>query len=144
MFDRAKKRRRSSRVIDNYRKAKLVGNFGNLSQIGNVVFGVADRFETNQPCIFVGQYAKCLGLIGIKKAYIDSQLLESLGKKPLEVMRTQEKVFKELKFSKKDDRTDDEWIDIMVSNPILIERPILVYNNKAALGRPPEELLKII
>jgi len=71
-------------------------------------------------------------------------ILNSLGKKPLEMMRTQEKIFKELKLSKKDDRSDDEWIEIMVSNPILIERPILVYNKQAALGRPPEDLLKIL
>ena len=71
-------------------------------------------------------------------------ILKNLGKKPLEVMRTQEKVFKELKLSKKDDRSDDEWIEIMVNNPILIERPILVYNSRAALGRPPEDLLKIL
>ena len=71
-------------------------------------------------------------------------ILESLGKKPLDVMRTQEKVFKELGLSKKDERADAEWIQLMVKNPILIERPILVYNNRAALGRPPEDLLKII
>jgi arsenate reductase len=71
-------------------------------------------------------------------------ILESLDKKPLEVIRTQEKMFKELNLSKKDNRSDDEWIDIMVRNPILIERPIFVFNNKAALGRPPENLLKII
>lgn len=67
-----------------------------------------------------------------------------MGKSPLEVMRTQEKIFKELSLSKKDIRSDDEWIEIMVQNPILIERPILVFNNKAALGRPPEDLLNII
>jgi len=71
-------------------------------------------------------------------------ILENMGKKPLEIMRTQEKIFKELNLSKKDNRSDDEWIDIMVGNPILIERPIFIYNNKAALGRPPENLLKIV
>ena len=61
-------------------------------------------------------------------------ILDGLGKKPLEIMRTQEKVFKELKLSKKDDRTDDEWIETMVENPILIERPIFIYKNKVAMG----------
>jgi arsenate reductase len=73
-----------------------------------------------------------------------NSILKSMRKSPLDVMRTQEKIFKELNLSKKDNRNDDEWIEIMVKNPILIERPILVYNNKAALGRPSEELLKII
>jgi len=71
-------------------------------------------------------------------------ILDGLGKKPLEIMRTQEKVFKELKLSKKDDRTDDEWIEIMVENPILIERPIFIYKNRVAMGRPPEDVLKIL
>lgn len=71
-------------------------------------------------------------------------ILHRMGKHPLEVIRTQEKLFKELNLSKKDNRSDDEWIEIMAKNPILIERPILVYKNRAALGRPPEDLLKII
>ena len=71
-------------------------------------------------------------------------ILDGLGKKPLEIMRTQEKVFKELNLSKKDIRSDDEWIEIMINNPILIERPIFIYKNAVALGRPPEDVLKIL
>jgi len=71
-------------------------------------------------------------------------ILDGLGKKPIEVMRTQEKIFKELNLSKKDLRSDDEWIEIMISNPILIERPIFIYNKKVALGRPPENVLNIL
>ena len=71
-------------------------------------------------------------------------ILNSLGKNPLEIMRTQEKVFKELNLSKKDIKSDDEWIEIMIANPILIERPIFIYKDKVALGRPPENVLKIL
>ena len=71
-------------------------------------------------------------------------ILDGLGKKPLEIMRTQEKVFKELNLSKKDLKSNDEWIDIMIKNPILIERPIFIYKNKVALGRPPENVLDIL
>jgi arsenate reductase len=71
------------------------------------------------------------------------EIIGLLKIKPLALIRTQEKIFKELKLSKKDLRTDDEWIKIMVDNPILIERPILVYQNKAALGRPVDNLLKL-
>lgn len=73
-----------------------------------------------------------------------TNILNHLEMKPLTLMRTQEKVFKELNLSKNDVRDDEEWIRIMVENPILIERPILVYNGKVALGRPPENLLTII
>jgi len=71
-------------------------------------------------------------------------ILEGIGIKPLEIMRTKEKVFKDLNLSKKDLRSDDEWIEIMISNPILIERPILIYKNNVALGRPPENVLNIL
>ncbi|MDH3976334.1 MAG: arsenate reductase (glutaredoxin) [Deltaproteobacteria bacterium] len=70
-------------------------------------------------------------------------LIAMLGKEPLEVMRTGEKLFKELGLSKKDERTRTEWIKIMSENPILIERPIVVNNGQAALGRPPENVLAI-
>ena len=71
-------------------------------------------------------------------------LINGLNIHPLQLIRTQEKIFKELNLSKKDKRSDNEWIDIMVQNPILIERPILLYNGKVALGRPPENLLNIL
>ena len=40
--------------------------------------------------------------------------------------------------------SDAELIDIMVKNPILIERPIVLANGKAVLGRPPKQVLNIL
>ena len=40
--------------------------------------------------------------------------------------------------------TEDQLIKAMVENPKLIERPIVVADNKAAIGRPPEAVLEII
>ena len=71
-------------------------------------------------------------------------ILKGLAVKPLDLIRTQEKLFKELNLSKNDQRPDEEWIRILVENPILIKRPILIYNDKVALGRPPENILKIL
>lgn len=65
-------------------------------------------------------------------------LLGKLNKKPLDIIRKQEKVFKENYKGK--DLPDEEWINIMVENPILIERPIVVKDDKAVLGRPPENV----
>jgi len=44
-------------------------------------------------------------------------ILKKLGKKPLQVIRTGEAIFKELGLSKKDEKSDSEWIKIMVKNP---------------------------
>jgi arsenate reductase len=38
----------------------------------------------------------------------------------------------------------DTLIDEMVKNPILIQRPLVVSNGKAGLGRSPEDILKIL
>ena len=40
--------------------------------------------------------------------------------------------------------SDDELVEFMIKHPILIERPIVLANGKAALGRPPEQVLKIL
>jgi len=67
-----------------------------------------------------------------------------LGRTPLEFMRTGEKRFAELGLSSDDDRTDDEWFTLMSENPILIQRPIVVNGDRAAIGRPPEDVLEIL
>jgi len=69
-------------------------------------------------------------------------LLSKLNLKPLQIVRTSEKLFKE-KFKGKN-FTDEEWIQILHENPVLIERPIVVKNNKAILCRPPERVEEII
>lgn len=77
------------------------------------------------------------------EAEIDN-LLTALGKEPLEVIRTGEARFRELGLTKKDERSRAEWIRIMTENPILIERPVVVNKGKAAIGRPPENVLSIL
>jgi len=70
-------------------------------------------------------------------------ILALLGKRPRDIMRNGEAVYKELGLA--DDKlSDDELIAAMVENPILIERPIVVSGGKAALGRPPESVLDIL
>jgi arsenate reductase len=65
-------------------------------------------------------------------------LLTKLNRKPLEIIRTQEDFFKkELKGKK---FTDPEWVRIMVENPKLIKRPIIVKDNKAVWGDPAETI----
>lgn len=69
-------------------------------------------------------------------------VLAALGLPPIEAMRTGEARFKDLGLSRD---TDTETLIIaMAENPILIERPIVIINGKARIGRPPESVLEIL
>ena len=65
-----------------------------------------------------------------------------LNLKAEDIVRKGEPVYKE-KFKGKN-FNNDEWIQIMIENPKLIERPIVVKGNKAILGRPPENVLELL
>tara|TARA_B100000953_G_scaffold222431_1_gene184148 strand:- start:847 stop:1188 length:342 start_codon:yes stop_codon:yes gene_type:complete len=69
-------------------------------------------------------------------------LLIMLKIKPIELIRKGEQIWKE-KYNGKE-LTDDEIIMAMVENPKLIERPIVVKNGKAIIGRPPEKVLNLL
>ena len=69
-------------------------------------------------------------------------LLAKLQIRPMQLVRKGEAVWKE-KYKGKE-LSDDEIIAAMISNPKLIERPIVVKDNKAVLGRPPENALELI
>ena len=71
-------------------------------------------------------------------------ILCQLDREQIEVIREKEDRFSELGLSINDNRSRAEWIQIMVDNPILIERPIVVNDNKAVLGRPPENVIEIL
>ena len=58
------------------------------------------------------------------------------------MMRTGEKMFKELGLTKSDD--DEALIAAMAVNPILIERPMAISSTKAVIGRPPEQVLTLL
>ena len=70
------------------------------------------------------------------------EIISLLGMTPEQLLRKGEAIFKE-NFKGKS-FTDDEWIQIMVDNPKLIERPIVVDGKKAVLGRPPEKVLSLL
>lgn len=91
---------------------------------------------------------------GIEPAIIDYQgnpptaadiehALKLLGKEPREVIRQGEAAYAELGL---DDPTltRKQLVDAMANHPILIERPIVFANGKAAIGRPPENVLAIL
>jgi arsenate reductase len=68
-------------------------------------------------------------------------LLDQLKLTPIELMRTKEALYKELKLNK--ESNDKERLQAMLDHPKLIERPIVIHNNKAKIGRPPESVLEL-
>ncbi len=60
-----------------------------------------------------------------------------------DLLRKNEAIYKELNLADKS-LTDEQLIQAMADNPKLIERPIVINNNKARIGRPPEAVLEIL
>ena len=71
-----------------------------------------------------------------------SDIIKLIGIKPIDLVRKNESIWKENYKNKQ--LSDNEIITAMTENPKLIERPIVVNKNKAIVGRPPENIKKII
>ena len=70
-------------------------------------------------------------------------VLNMLQLSPRQLMRSGESIYKELNLDNPA-LDDDALLAAMLANPILIERPIVVSNGAARIGRPPESVLEII
>jgi len=70
------------------------------------------------------------------------EVLEMLDIKPLALIRKGEEIFKNEYKGK--DLSDEEWIDVMVTHPILIERPVVIKEGRAIIGRPPENVRELL
>jgi arsenate reductase (glutaredoxin) len=68
-------------------------------------------------------------------------LLKKLGCKAIDIVRKKEPLYKENYEGKK--ISNAEWIRILSKNPVLIERPILITEDKAVVGRPPTLVLEL-
>ncbi len=71
-----------------------------------------------------------------------STIIKKLGITPLELVRKNEAVWKELYKGKS--LSDKEVINAMIEHPKLMERPIVVNGDKAVIGRPPSRVLEIL
>ncbi len=75
------------------------------------------------------------------------ELQELAGKlqlHPTRFIRFNEEVAKQMNIAAADDRDESEWFALMSANPILIERPVVIVEDKAVIGRPPENVLILI
>lgn len=79
---------------------------------------------------------------GLKEKLL-SHLPKLLGLSYEQMVRTKDDIYKDLKLADKK-LSDKEWIEILMKNPILLERPIFINGDKAVIGRPPELVLDLI
>ena len=70
-------------------------------------------------------------------------ILELLGVSIKDILRKKDAIYKEAGFDN-DDLSDDQLIKLASDNPSVIERPIVINGDKAAIGRPPESILEIL
>ena len=72
-----------------------------------------------------------------------TSILQQLDMRPRDLMRKGQSEYKEMGLNN-DQLSDAELVAAMIEAPILIERPIVLANGKAAIGRPPESVLNIL
>lgn len=70
-----------------------------------------------------------------------SEIVKKLGIAPQNLIRFKEPAASNLGLSLSDTRPEAEWLQLMAEHPILIERPIVMTDKKAVIGRPPEKVL---
>lgn len=70
------------------------------------------------------------------------EVLKMLGISARELMRTKEAIYKELDLKEVSD--EEQLIEAMVEHPKLIERPIVIKDGKAAIGRPIENIIDLL
>ncbi len=71
-----------------------------------------------------------------------TELLEMLGIEPRALMRIKETIYKELNLTEEND--PQKLIEAMVTHPKLIERPIVIKEGKAVIGRPIENVIDLL
>lgn len=71
------------------------------------------------------------------------KLLKMLKVQPRDLLRKSEPEYKDAGLDD-ESLTDEQLVEAMLDHPVLIERPIVVINGKAVIGRPPERVLEIL
>jgi arsenate reductase len=69
-------------------------------------------------------------------------IIQKLGIKPIELVRTKEALW--TAHYKGKQLTDDEFVDVLLTYPQIIERPVVVNGNKAVIARPVEKIKSIL
>jgi arsenate reductase len=84
-------------------------------------------------------YETCLYLANPPDKTFLKNLIAKAGEDPLTIVRKEEPYYKE--HLKGNQYSVSEWVAILHEHPVLIQRPILISDDKAIVGRPPENIL---
>jgi arsenate reductase len=71
------------------------------------------------------------------------ELTRKLGLPARELVRFADELAIEMDLSARDDRSENQWLQLLSANPRLIERPIVVAGHRAVIGRPPAKVLTL-
>jgi arsenate reductase len=93
--------------------------------------------ESGKPFTAINYYEKPFTKVQLKS------LLKRADLSPKEILRTKEDIYKELGLAKKN-LSDDEWLDVLVAHPDLIQRPIVEKGEKVILARPAESVKTLL
>lgn len=72
------------------------------------------------------------------------ELLKKMGISARDLLRNTEQIYRELELSRKKDLSDGDIVKLMVKHPDLIQRPIVERGDRAVLGRPVENINKLL
>ena len=73
-----------------------------------------------------------------------NDILSKLNLDPIQIIRINDKKFKELNLTEAQLKNKKKLLDILIENPTILERPIIINNDKGVIGRPPENIYKIL
>ena len=93
--------------------------------------------ESGKPFTTVNYYERPFTKAQLKN------LLKKAGLSPKDILRTKEDIYKELGLAKKE-LSDDEWLEVLIAHPDLIQRPIVEKGEKVILARPAESVKELL
>ena len=73
-----------------------------------------------------------------------TQICQILDVRPIEIVRRSDTNYKELNISGKNEQDDNYMINIIIQNPKILQRPIIIKGQKGVIGRPPEKINELL
>lgn len=103
--------------------------------------------KSRQTLAILQEHEVSVEIIEYLQTPLDIDLLRNIGSmlnmSPREFMRVKEDIYRDNQLADVT-VTDQQLLEAIVAHPILLERPIVVVDNKAVIGRPPENVLALL